>query len=74
MVNTFPFFLRIQEIFSSLTEHVELTFKVSPLPIHPPLPWGQGWGVTAVQVDKYSMDGCISQVTAFILRSNYYQK
>ena len=26
---TFHFFLRIQEMFSSLTEHVELTFKVS---------------------------------------------
>ena len=29
MVNNFPFVLRIQEMFSSLTEHVQLTFKVS---------------------------------------------
>ena len=29
MVNKFPLFLRIQEIFTSLTEHVALTFKVS---------------------------------------------
>ena len=29
MVNKFPLILRIQEIFTSLTEHVALTFKVS---------------------------------------------
>ena len=28
MVNKFPLILRIQEIFTSLTEHVALTFKV----------------------------------------------
>ena len=39
-------------MFSSLTEHVELTFKVSTFQFISPLPWGQGWGL--MQYDKYN--------------------
>ena len=65
-------------MFSSLTEHVELTFKVStfhfiPLSLKDRSGVG-GWGGGLMQFDKYSRDSCVSQVTAFILRLNHYQK
>ena len=75
MVNKFPLILRIQEIFTSLTEHVALTFKVStfqfiPLSLED---GGGGEGGNAVQ-DKNTRGSCLFQVTAFILRFNHYQK
>ena len=36
-------------MFSSLTEHVELTFKVSTFQFISPLPWLTGVGVNAVR-------------------------
>ena len=55
MVNKFPLFLRIQEIFTSLTKHVALTFKVStfqfiPLSLED---GGRGEGGNAVQDKKH---------------------
>ena len=65
-------------MFSSLTEHLELTFKVSTSNSSPsPLRKGVGLGVNAVrqiQLYKTEKNSCISQVTAFILRFNHYQK
>ena len=53
MVNKFPLFLRIQEIFTSLTKHVELTFKVSTFQFIPsPLRTGGGGGGTGVMQYK----------------------
>ena len=59
-------------MFSSLTEHVELTFKVSTFQFIP-LSLGDGGG-GLMQYDKYTRDGCLSQDTAFILPFNHYQK
>ena len=41
-------------MFSSLTEHVELTFKLSTFQFIPPSTLRTGLRVNAVQVDKYS--------------------
>ena len=54
MVNKFPLFLRIQEIFTSLTKHVALTFKVSTFQFIPlSLKDGGGEGGNAVQDKKH---------------------
>ena len=74
MVNKFPLFLRIQEIFTSLTEHVALTFKVSTFQFIPlSLEDGGGEGVMQYKT-KNTRSSCLFQVTAFILRFNHYQK
>ena len=76
MVNKFPLFLRIQEIFTNLTEHVALTFKVSTfqfVPLSHEDGRGGGGGGSAVQ-DKNTRGRCLFQVTAFILRFNHNQK
>ena len=54
MVNKFPLFLRIQEIFTSLTKHVALTFKVSTFQFIPlSLENGGGEGGNAVLDKKH---------------------
>ena len=72
MVNKFPLFLRIQEIFTSLTKHVALTFKVFTFQfIPPPLRTGGGglmqykWTNTAEAVvyPKLQLLFCASIIT-----------
>ena len=53
MVNKFPLILRIQEIFTSLTEHVALTFKVSTFQFIPLSLEDGGEGGNAVQDKKH---------------------
>ena len=54
MVNKFPLFLRIQEIFTSLTKHVALTFKVSTFQFIPlSLEDGGGGGGNTLQDKKH---------------------
>ena len=54
MVNKFPLILKIQEIFTSLTKHVALTFKVSTFQFIPlSLENGGGEGGNAVLDKKH---------------------